>query len=262
MGAGDFFRVIIVAVIVAFPAIAADQRATTADGKQVILREDGTWRWVTQSDLLAEKMAKSAAEAAPAAQAADQQKVYDLTGNAMYTKKKDTGDEPERTALVDVIRSDGTTFDVRKARWGMSREEVKKSEDLQLLSQGADMLEYKFVLLGIQSRIRYKFTGDRLNGAEYLIEQDDVNPFRFYDDFVELKKYLRKLYGVPVSDDKTWSNDIYKGDEKNWGFAISLGFLACKTSWQNATTKISLNQTGGNHLIKTNIEYAGRTSSK
>jgi hypothetical protein len=115
------------------------------------------------------------------------------------------------------------------------------------------------VLLGIQSKIRYKFVKDKLAGAEYLIEQNDVNPSRFYDDFLELKKYLRKAYGVPVTDDKIWSNDIFKGAENNWGFAISLGFLACQTSWQNATTKISLNQTGGNHLIKTNIEYFRRT---
>jgi hypothetical protein len=246
-------------------SIAADQKATTPDGKQVILRDDGTWRYVKQSDVLAEKLAKSAAEAPaqPGAQAQDLKNpaTYDLTGGTMYTKKKEGADEPERTALVEVIKSD-RAFDVRKARWGMTREEVKKSEDLQLLSQGNDLLEYKFVLLGIKSKIRYRFVNSRLASAEYVIEQDDVNPSRFYDDFQELKKYLRGLYGMPVADEKTWLNDIYKGDEKNWGFAISLGFLSCKTSWQNATTKISLNQTGGNHLIKTNIEYGARSGAR
>ena len=117
---------------------------------------------------------------------------------------------------------------------------------------------FSFTLLGISSRIEYKFRDNRLYGAEYIIEQDDVNPSRFYEDFKALKSFLRQSYNVPVSDEKSWTNDIYKGDENNWGFAISLGFLTCKTSWQNATTKIFLTQTGGNHLINTSIQYAMR----
>jgi hypothetical protein len=247
---------------ICFLSAIAEQRATTADGKQVILKDDGTWRFVSQSDKLADKLGQSGAGAQDGASGSAGGSMYDLTGGgggggfSANTRQEET-DEPQRTALVDVIKGD-KTFDVRKARWGMTREEVKKSENLQLLSDKKDLVEYKFVLMGLKCRIQYKFLENRLSGAEYVIEQDDVNPSRFYDDFKALKGFLRQLYNTPVSDEKMWTNDIYKADEKNWGFAISLGFLTCKTSWQNASTKIFLTQTGGNHMINTSIQYAIR----
>ena len=50
-------------------------------------------------------------------------------------------------------------------------------------------------------------------------------------------------------------DDMYKADEKNWGFAISLGFLTCKAIWKNARTRTVLNLSGSNHILSTNIEY-------
>jgi len=247
-------------VAMALCAVAqAQQQATTSDGKQVILNDDGTWRYVTQSDRLAAKLGQGGTAQGNSPGAGSN--IYDLTagggGYSVNSRSQDQSDEPARTALVDVIRSD-KSFDVRKARWGMTREEVKRSENLQVLVDRKDLLEYKFMLLGIKSRIQYKFQDNRLSAAEYIIEQDDVNPSRFYEDFKALKGFLRQLYNSPVSDEKIWTNDIYKADEKNWGFAISLGFLTNKTSWQNPTTKIFLTQTGGNHMINTSIQYAIR----
>jgi hypothetical protein len=251
-------------VVVWCASARAEQRATTSDGKIVILKEDGTWRYVTQSDKLADKLVQGGAADQQNGQGAAGGNMFDLTaggngsgGYSVNNNQQEQGDESPRTALVDVIKGD-RAFDVRKARWGMTREEVKKSENLQVLTDRKDLVEYKFMLLGIKSRIQYKFQDNRLSSAEYVIEQDDVNPSRFYEDFKALKGFLRQLYNAPVSDEKVWTNDIYKADEKNWGFAISLGFLTCKTSWQSATTRIFLTQTGGNHMINTAIQYAIR----
>lgn len=257
----------VIPVMVWFTITAAEQRATTSDGKVVILKDDGTWRYLAQSDKLADKLGQTNTIGRENAAGNESgSKAYDLTGGSgsggnegysVNSRQQDANDEPPRTALVDVIKGD-RAFDVRKARWGMTKEEVKKSERLQLLSDKKDIVEYKFMLLGIKSRIQYKFQDNRLSGAEYIIEQDDVNPSRFYDDFKSLKGFLRQMYNMPVADEKIWTNDIYKADEKNWGFAISLGFLSCKTTWQNATTKILLTQTGGNHMINTSIQYSIR----
>jgi hypothetical protein len=267
---GMWLRYAAIAIAALFAITAAEQRATTSEGKVVILKDDGTWRYITQSDKLADKLEQSSGgnqenAPGPGGKAQGNGSMYDLTGgnggggNGGYSvnSRQEAEDEPPRTALVDVIKGD-RAFDVRKARWGMTREEVKKSETLQLLSDKKEMVEYKFMLLGIKSRIQYKFQDNRLASAEYVIEQDDVNPSRFYDDFKALKGFLRQLYNTPVSDEKIWTNDIYKAEEKNWGFAISLGFLTCKTTWQNATTKIFLAQTGGNHMINTSIQYGIR----
>lgn len=238
-----------------FFSVFAEQRATTPDGKQVILRDDGTWHYVTQSDKLADKLGK------PNNADGTSDNKYDLTsgsgGGYSVNSKQETEDEPPRTALVDVIKGD-KAFDVRKAKWGMSREEVKKSEKLQLLLDKKELVEYKFTLLGLNCKIRYKFSENKLVSAEYVIEQDDVNPSRFYEDYKALKIFLRQMYNAPVTDEKNWTNDIYKAEEKNWGFAISLGFLTCKTTWQNATTLIFLSQNGGNHMINTSIQYGMR----
>ncbi len=250
------------------------RKATTADGKAVLLGDDGTWRFETPADIAAEKAArddsvaavivtkKKAAQVAAAAAEKAKRILQDSTSvHVKPTQKRKGDDEPDRAALVDVIKNN-RLFDVRMARWGMTKDDVRKSENRPPLADETNRLEYKLQLLGLDSRIVYTFLNGKLAGAEYLIEQDDVNPFRFYEDFQHLKEYLVSLYGDPVSDDKTWSNDIYKGDEGNWGFAISLGFLTCRTIWQNTTTQIALNQSGGNHMIKTNIEYDAHAQTK
>jgi hypothetical protein len=270
---GKLPRYTMIAVMALFAVTAAEQRATTIDGNVVILKDDGTWRYITQSDKLADKLGQTNGSGQGNAAGNEAgSSMFDLTGGgggaggkgtvgssgySVNNRQHEAEDEPPRTALVDVIKGD-RAFDVRKVRWGMTREEVKKSENLQFLSDKKDVVEYKFMLFGIKSRILYKFQDNKLARAEYVIEQDDVNPSRFYDDFKALKGFLRQMYNTPVADEKIWTNDIYKADEKNWGFAISLGFLTCKTTWQNAATKILLTQTGGNHMINTSIQYSIR----
>ena len=235
----------------------ADQKATTEDGKKVLLKDDGTWRYITQSDLIAEKLGKSSSKdfSAPSGKIEDELKnpsTYDLLTDSRKTKEK-----YERAALTDAIIY-SKDYNVRKTKWGMTKEEVKRSETIQLIKEGTDFLEYKHQLIGLNTKIKYNFTNARLSSVEYIIEQDDVNPARFYEDYIELKRYLRNTYGNPVSDEKIWKNDIYKNDEKNWGFAIAVGFLECKTIWQNESTVIKLIQTGGNHIINTYILYSAK----
>jgi hypothetical protein len=235
--------------------------ATTDDGKKVLLRDDGTWKLATQSDVVAVQMMKpnSADALAAGAGAAGAESQVDQTGNPRIQMKPQSSDEPERAGFLDVVKGD-KTFDIRKAMWGMEKGDVKKTEALQLIKENQNSLDYKFKLIGLDSKIVYKFSPDksgkhRLSGAQYVIEQDDVNPAKFYEDYKSLRGYLRQLYGFPVSDENAWTNEMYKADEKNWGFAISLGFLTCHAVWKSTRTKITLNISGSNHILSTNIEY-------
>jgi hypothetical protein len=228
--------------------------ATTEDGKKVLLNEDGSWKFATQSDIIAVKLMKPPASEE---QKADAQN--DEPNSPRVQMKPHSSDEPDRAGFLDVVKGD-KTFDVRKAMWGMEKAEVKRSETLQLMKETQNSLEYKFKLIGLDSKIVYKFSPDksgrtRLSGSQYVIEQDDVNPAKFYEDYKSLRSYLRGLYGFPVSDENTWTNEMYKAEEKNWGFAISLGFLTCHASWKNTRTRITLNISGSNHILSTNIEY-------
>jgi len=242
-------------VLAGFSGFAAILIATTEEGRKVILKEDGSWKFATQSDLIAVKMMNSNN---PDDNSQANRGDAGSDGSRVQMKAQ-ASEEPERAGFLDVVKGD-KSFDIRKAMWGMDKGEVKKTENLQLIREPQNSLEYKFKLIGIDSKIVYKFTADksgkaRLSGAQYVIEQDDVNPARFFDDYKSLKSYLKQLYGFPISDENNWTNDMYKADEKNWGFAISLGFLTCKAIWKNARTRTVLNLSGSNHILSTNIEY-------
>jgi len=257
----NLFGFIVVITIVS-NAFGAPLIATTDDGKKVLLRDDGTWKLATQSDVVAVQMMKpNSADAAAGggAGASSAENRADEPSSPRIQMKSQGSDEPERAGFLDVVKGD-KTFDIRKAMWGMEKADVKKTEALQLIKENQNSLEYKFKLIGLDSKIVYKFSADksgrpRLSGAQYVIEQDDVNPAKFYDDYKSLRGYLRQLYGFPVSDENAWTNEMYKADEKNWGFAISLGFLTCHAVWKNTRTKIALNISGSNHILSTSIEY-------
>ena len=225
--------------------------ATTEDGKKVLLKEDGSWKFATQSDIIAVKLMKPEAAEGQKSDARN-----DEPNSPRVQMKQQSSDEPDRAGFLDVVKGD-KSYDIRKAMWGMEKTEVKRSETLQLIKETQNSLEYKFKLIGLDSKIVYKFSSGkmRLTGAQYVIEQDDVNPAKFFEDYKSLRSYLRQLCGFPVSDENIWTNEMYKADEKNWGFAISLGFLTCHASWKSARTKIALNISGSNHILSTNIEY-------
>lgn len=229
--------------------------ATTEDGRKVLLKEDGSWKFATQSDVIAVKLMSPSG-------ASEEQKTdaqNDGASDPRVQMRPHAADEPDRAGFLDVVKGD-KSFDIRKAMWGMEKAEVKRTETLQLIRETQNSLEYKFKLMGLDSKIVYKFSPDkamklRLSGSQYIIEQDDVNPAKFYEDYKSLRTYLRQLYGFPVTDENAWTNEMYKADEKNWGFAISLGFLTCHATWKNTRTRIALNISGSNHILSTNIEY-------
>jgi hypothetical protein len=139
----------------------------------------------------------------------------------------------------------------------MSVPDVKKQESAKLLSESNGLLEYEAEFLGYTCKVLYYFTSSKLQRAEMLISQDHVDPAKYYKDYENLIKFLNPLYGSPVSDQKDWKNDMYKNDRSRYGFAISIGFLNCKTVWNNKRSQVSLTISGGNHKIKTNLEYIG-----
>lgn len=53
-------------------------------------------------------------------------------------------------------------YDFRKVRWGMTPDEVRKSEDLALAAAHQDFLEYRGSILGEMCTVRYHFTNGHL----------------------------------------------------------------------------------------------------
>jgi hypothetical protein len=164
--------------------------------------------------------------------------------------------DENRITLIDIVKNSSNN-DFRKVRWGMGLTEVKSHESAKLLNESRDQLEYEAEFLGYTCKILYYFANSKLQRAELLISQDHTDPAKYYKDYEKLIRFLNPIYGNPVTDTKDWKNDMYKGDRSRWGFAISLGFLTCKTVWNNKRSQVSLNISGANHKIKTNLEYIG-----
>jgi hypothetical protein len=228
---------LIMAFLATVPAHAVDKLATTDDGKRVILKDDGTWRYHIERDKIARQMLN------PSSPAGSEE-------TDILAPQK-----PKVKSLVEIIQSD-TRYDFRNARWGMTAAEVKSSESARLLSQNAEKLEYDMELLGYTSRVTYFFVNDRLYKATYALQQPHVDPARYYKDFEALKEQVRPVYGAPVTDIYDWKNEMYRNDRSKWGFAISIGFLTCSTIWKNSATLVSLKISGSNHQISTNLEYS------
>ena len=123
-------------------------------------------------------------------------------------------------------------FDFKKIRWGMSKEEVKKSEGKELIveSQG---LSLKTKINGLNSYLSYIFSDNKLYSVGYTI--------------TELDKVQRK-------------NDLYRDAPKNWGTAISLGHLFYLTAWETGRTEIYLSLIGDNFKINFAVGYLSKES--
>jgi hypothetical protein len=206
------------------------QTATTESGEKVLLFENGTWRKANKDNTEVSQISRP------------------------ETISVDTTPKEDRITLVDIIKNNGNN-DFRKVRWGMGPAEVKTHESAKLLKDSPEELEYEAEFLGYTCKVMYYFIKSKLQRAELLISQDHTNPASYYKDYENLIRYLDPLYGTPVTNSRDWKNEMYKSDRSRWGFAISIGFLTCKTVWNNKRSQVSLNISGANHKIKTNLEY-------
>ena len=51
-------------------------------------------------------------------------------------------------------------YDFRRANWGMSRQEVKESEEMEPVIESDNTLDYNTFLMGMQTQIGYTFNND------------------------------------------------------------------------------------------------------
>ncbi|MBD3346315.1 MAG: DUF3157 family protein [Chitinivibrionales bacterium] len=246
-----------------FTIVRAAQIATTEEGKSVLLKDDGTWKYATQSDVMAVKMLQNKNKrtssnkdpfgfSAKNIDAPSQQNSKQRATTQQAPRKNSSSGTP--VSLTRVIHP-GAGFDFRKARWGMTKSQVKNSETAKLINETATSLQYSSKIAGMTSKMTYIFKGGKLAGASYDINQGHVNPSLFYEDFEKLLDHMNKAYSAPSTRDYQWKNTMYKKDKSKWGFAISIGFLTCNVIWKTTRTKINCHISGGKHTFITKIDY-------
>ena len=160
-----------------------------------------------------------------------------------------------------VLAADEMTF--RKTTWGMSLEQVKASESLEIFEQmGGDALAYKVTVAGKDMLLGYIFIDDQLVRAKYLLIEPHINMNDYITDYSDLKRILEKKYGRPEYDKIFWKNDLLKNSYSKWGIAVSAGHLVYLSKWETLCTKISLALTGDNAEIDCFIIYTGKNFVK
>ena len=147
---------------------------------------------------------------------------------------------------------------IRNANWGWTKDSVKKSETLKLISETKDDLLYSGTLANKKFTISYKFTKNKLTQVYYIYSESHVNKNNYISTFDELKSILTKKYDTPVTDQIIWKNDLYKDDEDSWGLACSAGHVTFKASWENSETNVMLVCTGENFDISLGIVYTSK----
>jgi predicted RND superfamily exporter protein len=151
-------------------------------------------------------------------------------------------------------------FTFRKTTWGMSQEEVKKSESL-VPSEKDSFLSYKDSINGLDATLSYAFVDDKLAKAMYSIKETHTNKNDYISDYKDLKKLLTEKYGEPFEDNEIWSKSLYKNDPEEYGLAVSLGHLNYLTQWETEDTVVNLVLFGENYKITHTIMYESKNYS-
>ena len=161
--------------------------------------------------------------------------------------------------FTSILFAEEIKYDFRKTNWGMSKEQVKATEDKKPDFEADTTLGYDVTISGKDFACIYSFLEDKLYNSGYFFTGKHTNKNLYIDDYEELKETLTKKYGKPKMDiPGLWKNDLYKDDKSHWGMAISVGHLAYGNSWETPNTKISLMLSGDNYKIQLVLSYTSK----
>ncbi|MDO9464073.1 MAG: hypothetical protein Q7J67_02070 [bacterium] len=178
-------------------------------------------------------------------------------------KKKERIRKEKIEKLLDATKREATVkedlYDFRKTVWGMSRKQVKATEDKKPVSEFDIGLAYKVEIDGKDFLCAYYFLKDKLCTGIYVFVGEHFNDNLYIDDYKELKEILIKKYGSPKTDlGEGWLNDLLKDDRSQWGTAVSMGHLVYGATWDTPTTEISLILRGDNLKISLKLGYESK----
>jgi hypothetical protein len=118
----------------------------------------------------------------------------------------------------------GDEYDFRKTKWGMSKNQVLKTEQSKPVcndcfsdSSSDSVLGYNSKVLGKSVAVVYFFINNQLVRANYVLMERHTNKNDYIDDFNDFKQAITKKYGEPAAEEETWKNEIFKNDKSKWG---------------------------------------------
>jgi len=165
-----------------------------------------------------------------------------------------------------ILKEDGTwayvpkvdpgEFTFRKTYWGMSRDEVKATEDSTFFQEEGGLIAYQGKVANLDTLIAYHFVSDKLVRSGYVILEKHSNENDYLRDYFVMKNALSDKYGPPAVDETKWNNTLYSDDREKFGFAVGIGHLRLWASWETEATKIFLLLAGDNYEISLRLDYS------
>jgi len=168
-------------------------------------------------------------------------------------KKKPVNQKQEKTA---------NDFDFRNTKWGMSKEDVKKTESLDIIEEDNDSIIYNDIVSHMPVIVIYIFVDNKLVRAKYIFTTSHTNQNDYINDYDKLQELLISIYGKKFKKQVLWINDFYKDSYDHRGFAVGMGHLAYSSEWENQASKILLFLSGDNFEIRLVIEYQSKLLEK
>jgi len=159
-----------------------------------------------------------------------------------------------------VLFAEESNYDFRKTNWGMSKEQVKATENEKPFAELDNYLNYSVRVNEKDCFCEYYFLEDKLYKSTYMYSFGGLpTDFDIYiNDYDNLKEFLTKIYGKPKGDEVVWKNDLYKRKRPEWGTAIILGYLTYGTLWETPATEIVVMFKGIDKYMFIWINYASK----
>lgn len=150
--------------------------------------------------------------------------------------------------------------DVRKCRWGMSMDSVKKVETAKPIKvmDNPNSLSYSAAIDGYDFNIVYYFERNRLFKCLMHYTGVHSNAETYYENFLRIADKIDGKYGSHIDGTK-WKDDLYKDDEKKYGFAASYGSVTFLYNWETVKASITLILTGDNFKCNMGVVYTDPT---
>ncbi len=147
----------------------------------------------------------------------------------------------------DSKTKEGGEFSFRKTTWGMSREQVKASEDATPTGDNPEVITYRGEVEGIPAIVGYLFDGDKLVRAGYLMQGSYEDPNSYISDYNKVKDFLINEHGTPAQDEVVWGEGEEEvEDPGKFGESVCGGKLRYSAIWADGVTVISESLDGEN----------------
>lgn len=153
-------------------------------------------------------------------------------------------------------------FDFRQARWGMSPDEVRKSEtEAVLFAEMEGVLSYQGTIGGVEAVIFYLFRDNRLERGVYSIEP--VDPGDVIGAYQAAHSFLFELHGQPPVEklnleDVEEAENLDPTDLEELLKLVLAKAAAPMTYWETESTEIylRLDEKDGRGAIQ--VDYISR----